>query len=1431
MNRMQQIPGPGSHLCCHRGDQLTFSLTLPAATPGDAWLRSNLGQADVRRTEIIRHRGETRVRPARDWRDHPMSRLDDGRYAITVPLLEVGVFEAKTFFLPRGSHSPLWPEGENTRIKVEPADYAAGCSIYTAFVRQFGPAAATKAPTPARESAVQDLDAAGFTVIPPSGTFRELVRRLDFIIGTLGFRIIQLLPIHPTPTTYARMGRFGSPFAALDFMDVDPALAEFDRHTTPLDQLRELADAIHARDARLFLDIPVNHTGWASWLQLHHPHWFARNADRTFQSPGAWGVTWEDLSRLDYSHPGLWDYMADVFLHWCRQGADGFRCDAGYMVPYPVWEYITARVRSEFPDTVFMLEGLGGKLETVESLLSGANLDWAYSELFQQYSRDEAAAGIEYATRISNTKGLLVHFAETHDNLRLAARSHDYARMRTALAALCSQNGAFGITSGVEWFATERIDVHGNPPLNWGSAANQIAEIARLNAILRVHPCFHSGARLRMIHGPGNNTLALRRDAAGAGPVLVLVNLDAATPDRASWDASHWEGPDPDIDLLTGRRVPIERHGSQRSCSLPAAGVFCLTADSSALHHVESAQGASGTPESCVAQALRAKALEVRSFFAAAADADAADPGAMAADLAADPRACCRRVAGLRYPPVVTWQWPRDLRRVVLVPRRTAVLVRAPQRFTVELLHGDTVVRHERSLPAADGAHFILLLPPDTGARHGELAISLYEAGACRKDRAHIVLLGSRKQAPVQTSFSADDVRTHGLYAICANRRAALCQVRGAWGTVTSQYDALLAANLHPSVPTDRRVLFTRCRAWLVCRGYSSEIGPACLRSFSREPDGDLRWTFDVPAGQGRLVPLEARLHLHPRLNSISLRFTRMPGGPDNRCMDDDESVTIILRPDIEDRSAHEQTKAYSGPEHRWPAAVETHRTGFTFQPGADRALRLYTDGGTFQSEAEWLYMIPHPFEADRGLDPVSDLFSPGYFSLALTGGASARLEAIADSPPTRPANIPPDPEIAGPAAPAGARIDLLPALRTAITDFIVQRDASLTVIAGHPWFLDWGRDTLICLRGLIAGGHLAEAEQVLLEFGAFERDGTLPNMIRGNDDSNRDTSDAPLWFFTACADFLRAVGSREFLNKRCGDRTILDVLLSIARSYTRGTPNGIRMDAESGLIFSPSHFTWMDTNHPAGSPREGYPIEIQALWHAALRLLADIDPHGDWAGEAARVQKSVANLFATPGLGYLADCLHAGRGTPARQGAADDALRPNQLLAITLGLVRDETLCASILQACEELLVPGAIRSLADRPVRHPLPVYREGRLLNDPVRPYWGHYNGDEDTRRKPAYHNGTAWTWLFPSYCEALHLAFGDEMREAASGLLVSGVHLINQGCIGHLPEIVDGDAPHIARGAGAQAWGATEYLRVLMILDAASPRDSDSAPCRP
>ena len=1434
--KLEQTPGPGTHVIAHAGDVIEFGLETSTSEVGSAWVRTNLGNGVTRLKEIVEHVEQDRPILARDWHDVPMQLVAGKLYSVTMPLAQVGRFEAKVFFLPETTDEPVWPEGENVVIKVEPAERHCANSIYTAFVRQFGPGKSRSVAALGRERLIEELESENYSVIPQSGTFRDVIRELDFIIDELRFRTLLLLPIHPIPTTYARMGRFGSPFAVMDFMDVDPALAEFDRRTTPMDQFVELVDAVHSRNAKLFIDIPLNHTGWASHLQITHPEWFARGDDRTFQSPGAWGVTWKDLAKLDYGDRGLWTYMADVFLFWCSRGVDGFRCDAGYMVALPVWEYIVAKVRLQYPDTIFLLEGLGGDPRVVEALLDRANLDWAYSELFQNVDRSQLESYLPGAIETSATKGILVHFAETHDNDRLASVSREYARTRTTLAALCSHNGGFGITNGVEWFEDEKIDVHNAGSLNWGSDDNLVDHIRRLNTILREHPAFHAGAKVHLIQSGHENAIAiLRRSLTDDRSILITANLDGERSSRVAWNSSDFPDGEVDVcDLVSGRKIEIERQGDTAACSMAPGEVFCLTSTRSDLQDVESAlRSGVDLPEHWREQRLRAKALEVYAFFHPGEGVSVYAIDEAVRDLGRDPgRYCarCARRSAAQAPalsPVVSWEWPRDIRRTVMLPPGHLLHVSAPASFVAELRCGETSLRREISLPRDDGTHFTLLLPVDPQpeeAIHASLIVAVHEPEGTRRAEGVVLLAPAWTRARVKMSVVRREAERRDSYALCTNGLGGMAQVRGLWGEVRSQYDCLLAGNLDPDYPVDRHVMLTRCRTWLVCRGYSQEIDRDCLERFAVGREGTVTWHFSVPACEGKVVRLDVHLRLHEGCNAASLSFCRQPSDTDSACLIDVIPAKIIVRPDIEDRTVHAKTKARSGPDSSWPAAVRAAKKGFCFAPVSERQLDVEATEGTFTSEPEWIYAVDHPLEAERGLGGSSDLFSPGYFTLELAGGQSATLNAQirTDGTPKEMAFR----AASSDACEAELELPVEEAMRDAMRHFIVKRNEHKTVIAGYPWFLDWGRDTLICLRGLIAAGMTDEARSILLQLAWFELHGTLPNVIHGRDASNRDTSDAPLWFFVACRELVNAERGAEsgcdhrgdFLSTDCGGRTVRDVLYSIGESYINGTANGIGMDADSGLIFSPSHFSWMDTNHPAGTPRQGYPIEIQALWYAALSFLFDLDPRGEWRGRAEQVRESIRQRFRVQStIGgrqsvFLSDCLHAVPGQPARDAVADDHVRPNQLLAITLGAVSDGALCASVVASCEELLVPGAIRSLADRPVEHRLAVEHQGRTLNDPSHPYWGTYRGDEDTRRKPAYHNGTAWTWLFPSYCEALYLTYGDEVRDTALALLGSCTEVINRGCLGQVPEIVDGDAPHMLRGCGAQAWGVAELCRV-------------------
>jgi len=1418
-----QFPLPGTRLLRFCGDVICFSLTVPAGMTGKAFIRTNLGHARIARREIIRQIENNESRLGCDWFDIPMKAAGSGRFDITLMLTEVSHFEAKCLFIPGEGLDPIWPSGDNTVINTAPADTCCGDIIYNAFVRQFGPYKKTSRVNAGRgDDLVKTLDQHGYAVIPPSGTFRELIAELDFIMYRLGCRIVQLLPIHPTPTTYARMGRFGSPYAARSFTDVDAALAVFDPAATPVEQFLELVDSVHARQGKLFIDIAINHTGWAASLHETHPHWLSRNDRGEIEAPGAWGVVWADLTRLDYRHKEIWSYMADVFLTWCRRGVDGFRCDAGYMIPLPAWRYIIAKVREQFPAAVFFLEGLGGEIAVTRELMNRANFNWAYSELFQNYDRVQIEGYLPAAIDISASDGLTVHFAETHDNPRLASTSIRYARMRTALCALTAPCGAFGFANGVEWFATEKINVHEACALNWGAEENQVEEIARLGTLLKTHPAFGNSVDLAVCgRGPGNFLSLLRCNRESGRKAMVLANLDCDRAVTARWSREAMSFADNQaVDLLSlGKMTLLSQEDETLGLELEPGQVCCLTSgDDPWLISPPGDPGA--VPPQVIRQRRRAKVMEVMSFFTPE-HAFAMDEAVNL--LVSDPAGFCLRIdpAG-KSPRIVAWHFPADLRRQVMIPPGYFILLRAAHPFRIRITDAERTLAQEQSLDDEEGNPFILLTPLETPAAHRCLGMEMtrHTPAGTIHDRGELLLLAEGRDVRVRTSFGRDDIYQGKLLAMDTNGRGAMMRVHADWQHLESRYDALLAANLHPDYPEDRQIMLTRCRAWIVFQGYSQAVNLDCLARFGFDFRRGVWWRYKIPTGQGQYIDLQISLALAKDVaNTLHLTAWRPPGSGDRHKLADNKPVTLILRPDVEDRNFHFCTKAYTGPEHSWPAAVTAREDGFIFCPSAHHCLTVDIDSGRFVSEPEWYYMIPRPLEAERGMDPDSDLFGPGYFSSPLTGGRHVALTARvhtgarSSSPPPRPA--PPDTW-----SPAGDDVPLEKALADALEHYVVRRGSFRTVIAGYPWFLDWGRDTLIVVRGLVAAGQLETVKSILMQFARFEIDGTLPNMIRGQDAGNRDTSDAPLWFFTACAELVAAAGHNGFLHSDCNGRPLYRVLTDMAAAMIDGTPNGVVMDPASGLIFSPSHFTWMDTSDPTGTPRQGYPIEIQALWFAALKFLSRIDAgNGSWPDLATRVQTSIYNLFWEPARGFLADCLHAPAGQSAAQAAPDDALRPNQLLAITLGAIDNRKVCASILKYCMDLLVPGAIRSLADRPVNFPLKIYQDGKLLNDPERPYRGVYAGDENTRRKPAYHNGTAWTWLFPSFCEAWLDCYGVSEKATARAWLSSSILLIDRGCIGQTPEILDGDAPHAQRGCDAQAWGVSELLRVWKKVSAA------------
>jgi len=971
----------------------------------------------------------------------------------------------------------------------------------------------------------------------------------------------------------------------------------------------------------------------------------------------------------------------------------------------------------------------------------------------------------------------------------------------------------------VEWFADEKIDVHNAKSLNWGASENQVAQIRRINHLLKTHPAFFDHTDIRMIQTGGTNTLVFSRHHRPSGQkLLILVNLDHDQTNDAFWrpvDAGIEETVF--TDLLSDQILEINSSNQGLyAASLEPGQVYCLSPKG----QKDPAGQFPGLPERIERQRLRAAALEVFRVYHGTCHLGGFDPDSAADALASDPIGFCRQMnpAGDEAR-VVPWQWPSDCRRRVMIPAGHLLMIEAPQSFRARIIekteHGEKTSLTGDALCRKDGMFFALFppLPSAGGHMHRTLKLSMFNGDGYTHTESGLLYLAAPDHIYSQKIFNRPGLKQTPLTFLSTNGRGAMMRAHAAWSQISSKYDGLLAANLNPDYPDDRQIMLSRCRAWLVFQGYSQDVSIECQEQFWLQDADKGGWRFTIPCGQGQHVSLLFTARMIANENQVIITINRQSAGGASERLPDDKPVRLIIRPDIDDRNFHENTKAFMGPENHFPNSCQVLENGFEFTPDPGRKLLCQTSAGDFVWEPEWQYMIHLPVEADRSMDPHTDLFSPGYFSIYLTGGQTVGLTASVNAEPDLPASAGSNEEPTDNNLPDEPAAPFESALKDALKAFIVRRGDLHTIIAGYPWFLDWGRDTLIVIRGLIAAGYLIEAEAILMQFAAFEENGTLPNMIRGNDASNRDTSDAPLWFFVACNDLIETSGNNEFIEKAVGHRKIIEVMAAIASGYIQGTPNGIKMDDQSGLIYSPSHFSWMDTNHPAGSPRQGYPIEIQALWHFAVRMLDRLGEQSlDWHALAEKVRASIEKLFDRESDGYLSDCRHAETFMPAAQAEPDDALRPNQLFAVTLGAVSDPKRVRSLLDNCLELLVPGAIRSLADRPVTRPLEIRHQGQLLNDSYHPYQGVYTGDEDTQRKPAYHNGTAWTWVFPAFCEAWAMSYGKPGTNTALSWLSSSSILLNTGCAGQIPEITDGDAPHTERGCDAQAWGVSELLRV-------------------
>jgi predicted glycogen debranching enzyme len=342
------------------------------------------------------------------------------------------------------------------------------------------------------------------------------------------------------------------------------------------------------------------------------------------------------------------------------------------------------------------------------------------------------------------------------------------------------------------------------------------------------------------------------------------------------------------------------------------------------------------------------------------------------------------------------------------------------------------------------------------------------------------------------------------------------------------------------------------------------------------------------------------------------------------------------------------------------------------------------------------------------------------------------------------------------------------------------------SIIAGYPWFTDWGRDTMISLEGLtLSTGRWREAYAILHTFAYYVKDGLIPNMFpEGESKGIYNTADATLWYFQAVERYISVTNDEDILE------FLLPVLSDIIEHHVNGTLYGIKMDSD-GLLIQGKHgfqLTWMDAKFRdwVVTPRRGKAVEINALWYNALKL------YEKWKGASTELSEKCYDSFNKKFWfeegNYLYDVIEGEQGN-------DSALRPNQLLAISLThpvLINERW--SKVLEIVEKhLLTPVGLKTLAPH---HP---------------DYKAIYDGDLYTR-DAAYHQGTVWPWLIGPYIDAYLKTTSD--FEGAYRKLQGLEQNLNTNVMNTVVEIFDATSPYRRRGCFSQAWSVAELLRCLM-----------------
>lgn len=613
----------------------------------------------------------------------------------------------------------------------------------------------------------------------------------------------------------------------------------------------------------------------------------------------------------------------------------------------------------------------------------------------------------------------------------------------------------------------------------------------------------------------------------------------------------------------------------------------------------------------------------------------------------------------------------------------------------------------------------------------------------------------------------------------------------------TRKYHGLLVPQL--AQPAGRFVMLSRMDFWLRVDGellplstaaYPDVLHPrGCEGLLSFDYDSYPRITFQVG---GRRIRWSCRMV--DGEDSVMIRLDLLAG----------PQVAIYAEPLLAARNAHALTRENPDFNNHVSAEGDSWRV----QP-YDSLPAMHFDcscDANFEAHAQWHYNVVYAREQERGFDFEEDLCGIGRFDLQLSVENPIIIRVSLQSPSNSP-DVAWDRET--------QRRDTLLAdsvrddepeaislLRANSRQFLVTNSRNeRSIVAGYPWFVEWGRDTMIALPGLTLNtGRETDAMAILANYAKHERNGLIPNFL-ADDGSLRhayNSVDASLWFFRATQAYATHTGDWAGVAKKLGPS-----LSRIVGAYLEGcVPNAHLTD---GLIWAGdanTQLTWMDANSrgKAVTPRYGYAVELNSLWLNGLHFLQELAEKADFALDPQAVDhfergsQRFSKVFWNAEHRWLADCVN--------EYGQDCSLRPNQLYAVCLPFspINKQQQQAVVKATREHLATPCGLRTLTPKDPR------------------YVGCYEGDGDTR-DAAYHQGTAWGWLMGPYVEA-SLVVARNKQKTARDLLkyfspLWGDHLRDAGISG-ISEIFDGDAPHRARGCITQAWSVAEALRAWDLI---------------